>query len=212
MRNLKGKNKKGGIASEAIAGIGALVILVIITLLIVSTILNANLLRTTAGATTALDVQIPINLTGTTLSEWSTLWRDYTITSVVNDTGGITLTTANYSFNAATGVISSANTLANMSQVNVSYSYFKPTSYEDTASGMAGNFTKGIDNVSQKLPTILLITAVVLLFSVLVFLVVKSRQLTGTAGTSGSFGGGKSEVGFVGNESASGVGGVGGSL
>jgi len=48
--------------------------------------------------------------------------------------------------------------------------------YNDTAQGMAGNFTIGINNVAGKIPTILLIAAVVLLFGVIVLLV---RQAQG---------------------------------
>ena len=43
--------------------------------------------------------------------------------------------------------------------------------YENATTRMAGNFTSGIDNVSSKIPTILLIGAVVLLFGVIVLLV-----------------------------------------
>ena len=50
---------------------------------------------------------------------------------------------------------------------------------------MESNFTKGLDNISEKLPTILLIAAVVLLFGVLVILVARSRQM-GIGGTSGA--------------------------
>ena len=42
---------------------------------------------------------------------------------------------------------------------------------------MEGNFTSGIDNVSAKLPTILLIGAVVLLFGVIVLLVRQSSVM-----------------------------------
>ena len=43
--------------------------------------------------------------------------------------------------------------------------------YENATTRMASNFTSGIDNVSSKIPTILLIGAVVLLFGVIVLLV-----------------------------------------
>ena len=101
MRDLL-KRKKGGIVTELIGGVGALIILVVITLVIISTILGANLL--TAGV------------------------------------------------------------------------------YNNTAQSMAGNFTVGIDAVSAKIPTILLIAAVVLLLSVLAFLVIKAKQMSMSAG------------------------------
>jgi hypothetical protein len=58
--------------------------------------------------------------------------------------------------------------------------------YNNTAQGMAGNFTTGIDNVSGKIPTILLIAAVVLLLGVLVFLVVKAKQMGMGSGGGGT--------------------------
>ena len=58
-------------------------------------------------------------------------------------------------------------------------------SYQDAAGNMAANFTSGIDNVSSKIPTILLIGAVVLLFGVIVLLV-RQSQLMGIGGTGGS--------------------------
>jgi len=45
------------------------------------------------------------------------------------------------------------------------------STYANASDHMAGNFTQGLDNVSTKIPTILLIAAVVLLFGVIVLLV-----------------------------------------
>jgi len=57
--------------------------------------------------------------------------------------------------------------------------------YENASTRMAQNFTQGIDNVSTKIPTILLIAAVVLLFGVLVVLV-RQAQAMGMGGGSAS--------------------------
>jgi len=98
------KTKKGGIVGDLISGTGGLVISVVVILIIVSTLLGANLL-----------------------------------------TNG--------------------------------------SEYDNVTDRMAANFTSGIDNVSAKIPTILLIAAVVLLFSVLVVLVARSRAMgIGTGG------------------------------
>ena len=43
--------------------------------------------------------------------------------------------------------------------------------YEGTAGNLSANFTSGVDNVSSKIPTILLIAAIVLILGVLVLLV-----------------------------------------
>ena len=90
--------KKGGVVSDLISGTGGLVILTVVILVVVSTLLGANLL---------------------------------TDNSV----------------------------------------------YDNVTDRMAGNFTDGIDNVSSKLPTILLIGAVVLLFGVIVLLVRQSNLM-----------------------------------
>ncbi len=97
--------KKGGIIGDLVGGVGGLIILVIITLVVISTLLGANLLTT--------------------------------------------------------------------------------GEYNDTAQDMAKNFTAGLQNVSSKLPVILLIAAVVLLFGVLVILVARSKQM-GSGGGSGT--------------------------
>jgi len=51
------------------------------------------------------------------------------------------------------------------------------TSVDDSIKSMTGNFTAGIDDVSEKIPTILLIAAVVLLFGVLILLIKHSTGL-----------------------------------
>jgi len=56
--------------------------------------------------------------------------------------------------------------------------------YDNASQDMAKNFTKGINNVSEKIPTILLIGAVVLLFGVIVLLV-RQSQAMGIGGTRG---------------------------
>lgn len=55
---------------------------------------------------------------------------------------------------------------------------------DNVTTRMQNNFTEGIDNISGKLPTILLIAAVVLLFGVLVILVKQSGSMTGSSGGS----------------------------
>lgn len=57
--------------------------------------------------------------------------------------------------------------------------------YKNVSDRMAANFTSGIDSVSGKIPTILLIGAVVLLFGVIVLLV-RQSQAMGIGGSSGA--------------------------
>lgn len=59
------------------------------------------------------------------------------------------------------------------------------STYDNSTAAMGKNLTAGIDNVSAKIPTILLIGAVVLLFGVIVLLV-RQSQAMGIGGSSGS--------------------------
>jgi len=106
MKNILQMKKKGGVVSDLVFGVGGLIIGVIVAFVIVSTLLDANLL--TAGSTE----------------------------------------------NA-------------------------------TAYSMAHNLTTGVNQVASKIPTILLIGAVVLLFGVIVLLVAQSRRM-GIGGGGGS--------------------------
>lgn len=58
------------------------------------------------------------------------------------------------------------------------------SSESNATTRMMGNFTAGIDNISAKIPTILLVAAVVILFGVLVLLVQRAKAMTG--GNSGT--------------------------
>ena len=51
------------------------------------------------------------------------------------------------------------------------------STYDNAATNMASNFTSGIDEISDQIPTILLIVAVVFLFGALVLLVAQARRM-----------------------------------
>ena len=100
------QNKKGGVVTNVVLGVGALIIGVIITFVIISTLNDANLLTADSSEQNATD-------------------------------------------------------------------------------NLIANFTEGIDNVSEKIPVILLIVAVVFLFGALVLLVQQSKRMgIGSEGSS----------------------------
>lgn len=105
MQKLSLKNKKGGVVSSTVQGTGQLIIGVVIILVVVSTLLGANLL--TSGS-----------------------------------------------------------------------------EYDNVTSRMSANFTSGIDEISAKIPTILLIVAVVFLFGALLLLVRNSNAMSLSGGGS----------------------------
>jgi hypothetical protein len=97
--------KKGGVVGDLVNGTGGLIISVVLILVVVSTLLGANLLTTASAEKNATD-------------------------------------------------------------------------------RMMNNFTSGIDNISAKIPTILLVAAVVILFGVLAILVLRAKAMTmGGGGT-----------------------------
>ena len=63
----------------------------------------------------------------------------------------------------------------------------KADSAQDNATDrLVGNFTEGVDNVSSKIPTILLVAAIVLILGVLVLLVATWQRMNIGGGTGGS--------------------------
>lgn len=179
--NIRG-NKKGGTVGDLINGTGGLIVLVLIVFVIVSTLLGANLLRSTATTTTVNNESGYVNSTGYTLSAFNWNDRSFTIVQVTNRTGGQVIAADKYSL--TNGIVTNA-TAKVYASVNITYTYIARTDYEVTADSLSGNMTSGVDNVSSKIPTILLIAAVVLLFGVIVLLVRRSQEM-GIGGSGGS--------------------------
>ena len=180
MENKKGQS--GGMITGLVFGIASLVIGVVIALIIVSTLNTADLLENdqlTAYSVTneSFDGEtqgIWLNSTTYTLANGNTTTQDFVITEVWNQTaaGGVILA-GNYTVDATTGVIQNASTVEyDNVTVSYTYNYYNGESLEEIATGyMSGNLTEGIDNISEKLPTVLLIAAIVLILTVLAVLV-----------------------------------------
>jgi len=164
---------RSGIIAAIIAGVGGLIITTLIILVILGTFTNANLLRTTESTTTVIsETGIALTDGGTALANFNSSYRTWTIITVVNatnTTGNAVITAPNYTFNSATGYLMN-KTAVEWGDTNVTYSYVKPTNYEDTVTSANNGFIGGLNNISEKLPTILLISAVVFLFGVIVLL------------------------------------------
>ena len=186
-----------GMVSKLIFGIAGVIILVIISYLIISTLMDADLLGTgftnvsivtnETGWLNGTDYQLGVY--GTGQGTYNSSRGGFTIQGIWNWTSNLmALDSANYTVSSS-GLLSNLIAVPSYEAVliNYTYTYTNPDgSIENQASNnMKSNFTTGIDNVSEKLPTILLIAAVVLLFGVIVFLVIQSRSL-GLGGTQGS--------------------------
>ena len=174
--------KKGAILGELVSGTGALIVGVIITLIIVSTLLGANLLGDdlTTSFTVTNETNGYVNVTGYTLAQANASNSAYVITALWGAQGGeynVTIPTTNATV-SSTGVVTNSTVVVNDNvSISYTYTYTRDNQYEDSANALRDNMTTGITNVGNKIPTILLIAAVVLLFGVLVILVAKSREM-----------------------------------
>ena len=184
------KNKTGGIVTSTVMGVGGLIIGIIVMLVVIQTLNDADLL--TDAPTNSLSIVnesfggvaqgIWLNSTTFTLASANSSTDQFTITDVYNITTGTgtILPSANYTVDSATGIIQNATDLE-YPNVTVSYSFvFTGTVPDEKASTnrLTTNFTTGIDNIGDKIPTILLIVAVVFLFGALVLLVRNARTMT----------------------------------
>jgi len=168
-------NKKGqtaGMVAGLVFGIATLVIGVIIALVIVSTLSDADLLSDSRDTVTTLNEAGFLNETGYTLdgaSDARFVSGSITITGAVNLTDNSTFLVANATVSDA-GIVTNSST-STWTSASFNYTYTQKTLEEFTTEGMSGNLTGGIDNVSAKIPTVLLVAAIVLILSVLALLV-----------------------------------------
>jgi len=106
-----------------------------------------------------------INLTNTTQSFSSAL----TDISWKNDGQLINITeTGNYTINAVSGLFTVINPLYYYNWIKISWTSSWIT--DDSVTDMVGNFTSGINNVSKKIPNILLIGAIIAILGILFML------------------------------------------
>jgi len=177
------KNKIGGVVSNTVMGVGGLLIGVIIVLILTSTIIQADLfedVRLSATRTNQLlnastNVNYGYNTYSGAICTLTTMTNSSNATKVVPTTN---YTTSNCKFSI---VATSAYVGKN---VNVTSTTTYDSIEEQSILGSEANFTDGIDNVSEKIPTILLIVAVVFLFGALVLLMRNSRLMGVGAGGS----------------------------
>ena len=168
-----------GLITGLIFGIASLVIGVIIAFVIVSTLNDANLLQ--EGRTTVTisnEAGGYINDTGYTLAS-TTLLRylpeSGAIVEIYNATDTVLIAPGNYTL-STDGVLTNTTDVV-WTDVNITYTYTQKTNEEVSTTALTTNFTAGVDNVSSKIPTVLLIGAIVLILGVLVLLVTTWQRM-----------------------------------
>jgi len=169
----KSCQKKGQAAliSGLVFGIASLIVGVIIAFIVVSTLSGANLLNQNRETVTVLNEAGHINQTSYTLAGVSAdraILSTFSITQAINKTDGTVLLAGNYTL--TNGVVTNATeTIYNDAAFNYTYNLY--TKEEVSADTMSSGLTEGVDNVSSKIPTVLLIAAIVLILGILVLLV-----------------------------------------
>ena len=168
------KDKKGqaGLITGLIFGIASLVVAVIIAFVVVQTLTGADLLDSGEVTSTVSNETSYLNATAYTIANEGATTHTYTATAVYCNTSTAyeLIPTANYTLSSTTGVLTRAGAEA-YTDCLTSYTYKTYTDQEYSSILLAGNFTEGIDNVSGKVPTVLLVAAIVLILGVLVLLV-----------------------------------------
>jgi len=179
MKRLDKKGISGSFVTALIFGITALIVSIIIALVIISSLNDSSLLTSTRPLTAITNESFSgiaqgvwVNHTGYTLAGASAsnlVSGSFVITKAWNQTAKTEFLIGNISVTAG-GVIKNTSA-TNYPNATVSYTYLTESPEEITSGLMSANFTSGIDNVSAKIPTVLLVGAIVLILSILALLV-----------------------------------------
>jgi len=178
MENLNKKGQTGGLIMGLVMGIASLVIGVIIAFVIVSTLTNADLLTATRSSNSVTnETEGWVNSTGYQLAGLDAYYVPGTIsiTAVYNETDDLLVPSSNYT-------VSSIGLIENVSSTiwfntSLSYSWSIYSAEELATTNLDANFTAGIDEVSAKIPTVLLIASIVLILGVMVLLVAAWQRM-----------------------------------
>ena len=172
---MNNRGQTGGLITALVFGIASLIIGVIIAFVIVSTLTDANLLTSTRTTNSVVNESGGyINETGYTLPSVSS--TDYvpgsfaiSVAHNVSEDVGTVILAGNFTV-SDDGVVTNASETV-WTDVNFTYTNTIYSAEELSTERLSGNFTAGVDNVSGKIPTVLLVAAIVLILGVLAILV-----------------------------------------
>lgn len=178
------KAQTGGLITGLIFGVASLVIGVIIAFVITSTMMNAGLLEESRPSTQWFNKNTTLIVTdhpnGTSFGNATLEGASCSITNAANNNSEIqvitTIEPGNFTVNADVCTVRFTGTTADalvynrtIWTINATTSHWGPE--ELSANALTANFTEGVDNVSTKIPTVLLVAAIVLILGVLALLV-----------------------------------------
>ena len=188
-------NKRGqslGIVGGLIFGIASLVIGVIIAFVIVGTLDGSGIIPQSSynevNESDLTGALVSANTSGYTVVPdparrnsdsfvLSACWSEYyqsngTATTTASYGGyNVSLTSANCTLSSAGNLSSGTPLTYNFPNVSASYTFEGDNSQILSAGNLSSNFSEGVDEVADKIPTILLIAAVILILGVLAVLI-----------------------------------------
>lgn len=178
------KSKKGQLVFNLIAGVSALIILAIVCFLIVDTLNGADLLSQSASSSVVNETLTSVDDIGENLAYSTLSGALCSVSYCINSTDSVTVPAANWTATNCKVAYSGPAGAMNNTDWKCTYSYTWDGLSQNSVNGIIANYTEGINNVSEKIPTVLLVAAVVLLFGAIVFLVQRARQTTDSTGGS----------------------------
>jgi len=176
--------EKGLVMSLAI-GVAALIITTIVAFVVVQNVatVDDDISTAIAGVRVTNETLTAVNGTTYTVAKASTTgFGGFTVIRIWNGTEIIG--SGNYTAGSAGTIVGTAGrTLNYTTGIKIIYDWtHKPT--EGTGDRMITNFTSGVDNIGNKIPTILLIAAVVLILGILGLLWTQYKKMDIGSGSS----------------------------
>ncbi len=185
-------NKKGqgsGFVTAMVIGVAGIVIAFAVAFIVVSTLLSSESILSSTANTVTNETNAWANGNGTVnytvdnsnpagLNARTFTLTDVWTTNQTDTAGGYNVQWANFStyfiLDGTTGILANISGFNNTLQANmsISYTYLTDGDVEGSANRMSDNFSAGADNVSEQIPTLLLIAAIVLILSIIAILVV----------------------------------------
>jgi hypothetical protein len=110
----------------------------------------------------------------------------FAITSVYNGTGGVSISSGNYTLTASTGALT--NTTSEFTTENwlVSYTYVADEQGKVDSDNIISNYTRSATNTSSQFPTVGTIVGIAILLLILISLLIFAiRKMMGVMNTSG---------------------------
>lgn len=191
------KNKKGqsfGLAGTVIFGVVGFIIMVVIALVVITSLTDADLFNdmrqsyTVTNETGTVAQGKWINQTGYTLAQANATTGQYAIIRAWNQSSGLQIPANNYSVSAL-GVVGNTTTATpynNWNNVTFDYTFTDQASQEYLTNSLKANTTEGVNTISAKLGTVFLVVGMIIVLGIIGLMIVLIRRMG--FGSSSNFG------------------------